>query len=195
MVSKKTALATVDGTPKKRMFLSIISDYDLKTGVCELIDNALDLWVSNGRHQQLSIAVDLEIGRQIIKVADDAGGVSEKDAELLVSPGASLNDVGDPLIGVFGVGGKRAAVALGEHVEIRTRKQKGKSIQIDLTSDWIASPDWDLEIYEIPDLPVGTTTIEISKVRQSFEDVDVEQLRLHLGETYSGLPPRKWSII
>ena len=43
-VSHKQQLEVVDGTPEKRLFLSIISDYDLRTGLCELVDNAIDPW-------------------------------------------------------------------------------------------------------------------------------------------------------
>lgn len=89
------------------------------------------------------------------------------------------------LIGIFGVGGKRAGVALGELVEIRTRHGNEKSIQIDLTKDWIESPEWDLDIYEIPDIEPGTTTVEIAKVRQSFDDEDIKNIRQHFSETYS----------
>ena len=127
-VTKKTMLTTIDGTPKKRLFLSIISDYDLKTGLCELIDNALDLWVSNDKKPKLTVSVVLDPDRQFIQVCDNAGGVSEDQAELLIAPGASRNDMGHALIGIFGVGGKRAGVALGELVEIRTRHNNGKSI-------------------------------------------------------------------
>ena len=108
-VTKKTVLTTIDGTPKKRVFLSIISDYDLKTGVCELIDNALDVWRSSGAEANLEISVVLDVDRQFIRVKDNAGGVGEDDAELLIAPGASRNDAGQALIGVFGVGGKTDA--------------------------------------------------------------------------------------
>jgi len=50
MVEIKTQIEPIDGTPKKRFFLSIISDYNLKAGLCELIDNAFDLWMT-GRSQ------------------------------------------------------------------------------------------------------------------------------------------------
>ena len=43
-IARKTEIAPIDGTPVKRMFWSIISDYDLRTGLCELVDNAIDLW-------------------------------------------------------------------------------------------------------------------------------------------------------
>jgi C4-dicarboxylate-specific signal transduction histidine kinase len=117
-VLNKTALTTIDGTPKKRLFLSIISDYDLKTGLCELIDNALDFWLSNGMKSPLKVSVVLDTDRQFIQVRDNAGGVSEDQIGLLIAPGASRNEMGDALIGVFGVGGKRAGIALGELVEI-----------------------------------------------------------------------------
>jgi len=184
-IMKKTVLRTVDGTPKKRFFLSIISDYNLRTGLCELIDNAIDLWTTNSRESALNINVTLNADRQIISVSDNAGGVEEDQIELLIAPGASRNDIGEALIGIFGVGGKRAGVALGELVEIKTRHGKEKSIQVDLTTEWIEAPEWSLEIFEIPDLNPGTTTVDISKVRQGFDQQEISEIETHLGETYS----------
>ena len=176
---------TIDGTPKKRLFLSIISDYDLKTGLCELIDNALDFWMSNEMKNPLKVSVILDPDRQFIQVRDNAGGVSEDQIELLIAPGASRNEMSDALIGVFGVGGKRAGIALGELVEIQTRHKNGKSIQVDLTKEWIESPSWDLDIYEVPEIDPGSTTVNITKVRQGFDNDDVEHFRQHASETYS----------
>jgi hypothetical protein len=39
MVEIKTQIEPIDGTPKKRFYLSIISDYDLKAGLCKLISH------------------------------------------------------------------------------------------------------------------------------------------------------------
>lgn len=183
-VTGKQQLEMIDGTPKKRLFLSIISDYDLRTGLCELVDNALDLWITNNKKPHLKIEVVLDAARQLISVKDNAGGVKQSQLELLIAPGASRNAPEQELIGIFGVGGKRAGVALGEQVEIRTRAKGDKSLQLDITSDWLATEDWDLAAYEIPDIPQGTTTIEISKLRQSFSDEDAEEMRAHLGEAY-----------
>lgn len=178
----------INGTPKKRLFLSIISDYNLRTGLCELVDNALDLWMTNNKKPSLKIDIALDADRQLITVKDNAGGVKRSQLDHLIAPGASSNDPEQELIGVFGVGGKRASVALGEHVEIRTRAKGDKSLQLDITSDWLATEDWELAAYEISDIPQGTTSIEIAKLRQSFTDEDVEEMRAHLGETY------KWFI-
>lgn len=185
MVATKQILRRIDGTPEKRMFLAIISDYDLRTGICELIDNALDFWLTNGRKTGLKIDVRLDVERQMMRVSDNAGGVRENDARLLISPGASSIRDGHDVIGTFGVGGKRAGVALGEQVEIRSRFGRGKSIQVDITNDWLNDDDWNIDIYEIPDIAPSTTTVDITKVRQGFSVADVDLLRTHLGETYS----------
>lgn len=187
-VTAKQQLKVIDGTPKKRVFLSIISDYDLRTGLCELVDNALDLWLTNEKKSSLSIAIILDPARQIISVRDNAGGVPPAQLEFLIAPGASRNDPTHELIGIFGVGGKRAGVALGERVEIRTRAKGEKSLQLDITSAWLETEDWSLAAYEIPDIEAETTTVEITKLRQTFDEDDVEEIRTHLGETY------KWYI-
>lgn len=184
-VTRKTEISTVNGTPEKRLFLSIISDYDLRTGVCELIDNALDLAVSNSTLNALKIEVTLDADRPLIQVKDNAGGVHHDQLRLLVAPGASDRKFGRELIGIFGVGGKRAGVALGELVEIKTRSKGSKSVQINIDSEWLASDDWTLAAYEIPSIGVGTTVVDISKLRRSFTEEDVEEISVHLRETYS----------
>lgn len=37
-VSHEQKLEVIGGAPEKRLFLSIISDYDLRTGLCEPVD-------------------------------------------------------------------------------------------------------------------------------------------------------------
>lgn len=167
------------------MFWSIISDYDLRTGICELIDNAFDLWVANKRRRDLMISVQLDVQRQLISVEDNAGGVAEANLRLLVALGGSSNSPQGEVIGVFGVGSKRAAVALGEQVEIRTRYGKGGSFQIDITKEWIESGEWEIPSYSISNVAPYTTRVDISRLRRSFTDADVLDLAKHLAETYS----------
>src|SRR5713101_6523278 len=183
-VTRKTEVGPVDGTPVKRMFWSIVSDYDLKTSLCELIDNALDLWTGSKRQNPLKVRINLDVDRQLISVNDNAGGVKEAELRVLVAPGGSRNNPGAELIGIFGVGSKRAGVALGEQVEIRTRFQREQSFQIDVTKDWLESEDWELPVYRIPDIAPGTTQVDISHLRKPFSRDDVEEIRTHLAETY-----------
>lgn len=175
----------IDGTPEKRLFLSIISDYNLQTGLCELIDNALDHWMANGKKKEFGITINLDALRQIISVKDNAGGIHVNDLRLLVAPGASGNKLGQQFIGIFGVGGKRAGVALGERVEIRTRHKKDPSYRVDITTDWLESDHWHLPAFETPDIEPGTTIVDISMLRQGFNAEDIDLIRNHISETYS----------
>lgn len=184
-VTRKTEIAPVNGTPVKRMFWSIISDYDLKTGLCELIDNAIDLWTLSNPRGKLSIAITLDADRQFIAVRDDAGGIKEAELKLLIAPGGSKNDPYAEVIGIFGVGGKRASIALGEHVEIKTRHKKEGSFQLDITKDWLDTDEWEIPAYAIPHIEPGTTRVEISQLRKSFTTGNVEEISQHLSETYA----------
>jgi hypothetical protein len=183
-VTKKTEVGPIDGTPDKRMFWSIISDYDLKTGLCELVDNALDPWIIGKQKSPLAIDIQLDANRQLISVTDNAGGVKRDQLRMLLAPGGSANDPNAEVIGIFGVGSKRAGIALGEQVQIRTRFQKENTFEIDINKEWLTTPDWTLNYYQIPDISPRTTQVEISHLRKSFTQADVDQIIVHLGETY-----------
>lgn len=174
----------IDGTPEKHIFRGMIADYNLKTGLCELIDNALDFWVANKKASKLQIEVGLDVGRQIITVKDNAGGVKESDLRLLIAPGASRETSTENRIGIFGVGGKRAGVALGELVEIRTRYNKKASHKIRIDDEWLQNESWDINYTECTAIDEGCTIIEVSKLRQPFAKADVDRIGISLGETY-----------
>jgi len=184
-IAQKTQIGMVDGTPVKRLFWSIISDYDLKTGLCELVDNAIDLWTQSQRQQPLLVTILLDPDRQLIRIEDDAGGVEQTQLSLLVAPGGSRNDPQAALIGIFGVGGKRAGIALGEHVEIKTRHKKQQTFQIDITKDWLEIDDWEIPAYTTANITPGTTIVEISQLRKPFGQTHVDEIREHLAETYA----------
>ena len=84
------------------------------------------------------------------------------------------------------MGVKRASVALGEHVEIRTRYQNGTTHEVDITKDWLATDDWDLAAYQVPDISPGSTTVDISRLRRPVHHSDIQTIREHLGDTYRG---------
>lgn len=66
MIDRKTEIQPVDGTPVKRMILSIISDYNLKTGLCELVDNALDQWSDRDFSGELRVEVTLGVSQRSV---------------------------------------------------------------------------------------------------------------------------------
>jgi len=182
--TQKREVGLLDGTPDKRLYWSIISDYDIKTGICELIDNAIDLWKLGGASSVLSIELILDPERQLIQVKDNAGGVKKEDLRILIAPGASKNNPDAETIGIFGVGSKRAVVALAETVTIKTRYGNSDSYQIDLTKDWLESADWEIPHYQIPTLDEGVTVIDLSALRKPLIPEDPPLLIEHMGETY-----------
>lgn len=185
MVDRKTEIEPIDGTPKKRMFLSIISDYDLKSGICELVDNAIDLWMRTDQQKPVFISIGVDAERQLISVKDNAGGVKRHDLSVLITPGESNNELTTEQIGVFGVGGKRAGIALAEHVVIKTRYRQEETSEVDITQEWLSTEGWNLPAYAVPDIDPGTTHVDLSYLRKSLKTEDVNELRTHLGETYS----------
>src|SRR3989344_3585890 len=193
-VDRKIEIAPIDGTPVKRMFWSIISGCGLLAGVCELVDNAIDLWNRGKRRRPLSIVVYLNVQQQTISVRDNAGGLPRDGLHLLVTPGGSANDPDAEVIGIFGVGSKRAGVALGENVEIKTRHSRGDSFEIDITKAWLEDDVWEMPAYQIPDFEPNTTQVVISHLRKPIGPAGVEAVRQHLAETYSGFPGPECTI-
>jgi phosphoglycerate-specific signal transduction histidine kinase len=138
----------LDATPEKRLFLSIISEYDLKRSLCELIDNAIDLWTKNKR-AELKIDILLDERQQTISIADNAGGIEESKLDHIVSPGKTSNAVSDEVIGYFGVGSKRAVVALAQDIAIYSRFENEKTYVVKFDENWIAhEPSWQLPYSE-----------------------------------------------
>jgi len=176
----------IDVTPEKRIFLSVISEYDMERSICELIDNAIDLWKKNNHHS-LEIKIILDDSRQMISIEDNAGGVEKSELGLLLSPGKTTNEISDNVIGYFGVGIKRAVVALAEDITIKTRYKKNETCVIHFDDDWIIEdPHWKLS-YSISQksLPANTTLIELFKLRTPITKENCEKLKISLSEIYA----------
>jgi hypothetical protein len=181
----KTSLPPIDATPSKRLYLSIIADYDVNKAICELIDNALDIWVLAGRTGKLNVEILLDQNQQRISVVDDAGGIRKSDLHFIVAPGYTGNPEHQQIIGMFGVGTKRAVVALAQEVRIRTRHAT-ETYQVEFNDDWIKdSEDWRLPAFRVDDIARGTTEIELTKLRKQITEDTISQLRIHLGRTYA----------
>jgi hypothetical protein len=69
----KRSAGTVDARPSKRLFRSVIADYDLDRSICELIDNAVDVRLQSKRQTKVTIKIGVDTRQQSICVEDDAG--------------------------------------------------------------------------------------------------------------------------
>jgi Histidine kinase-, DNA gyrase B-, and HSP90-like ATPase len=181
----KKAAGSVDATPSKRLFRSIIADYDLRTGICELVDNAIDQWNDNKRSHVLKVGVSVRLDQQSIQVDDNAGGIAKDALKLLVMPGGATGSGEAETIGMFGVGSKRAVVALAERVEIRTRKGAGPTHLLEFDDAWLQDDEWELPIFEVDAIASRSTSVALSKLRFHVDDDDLRRLREHLETTYA----------
>jgi hypothetical protein len=175
----------LDATPSKRVFLSIMADYDLNTAICELIDNALDIWMLNGKKDLIKINIETDLNQQRIIVSDNAGGVSEEELEVLVSPGRSTNDNTQEIIGIFGVGTKRAVIALSQDIKITTRHNDNQTFAIIIDENWLASEDWKLPKYKTDSISTGSTLIEMQRLRLVLDKEKISDLENHIAYTYA----------
>ena len=181
----KQFLGNLDATPTKRLYQSIIADYDLGKAICELVDNAIDIWTTGNREANLTVNIELDVTQQRIVVTDNAGGISEKELTFIIAPGQSLNDPTSETIGLFGVGTKWAVVALAQDVKIYTR-QREKACLVEFDDAWIKdSESWILPVYEVSDMPEGTTRIELVRLRKKITEITAMKLRYHLAATYA----------
>jgi len=182
MTSKKT----LDATPDKRVMLSIISEYDLNRSVCELIDNAIDLW-SQKKRTDLKVTILADERQQSFSIEDNAGGIQESMLDHVVSPGKTTNDSHDDVIGYFGVGSKRAVVALAQDIGIFSRFEHDKPYVVKFDEHWITEdPDWHLSYFESPtQLKPYTTRVELSRLRIHLTAGSIAELKTHLREVYA----------
>jgi hypothetical protein len=181
----KREVGTLDAVPSKRLFLSIIADYDLNRSICELIDNALDIWVKGGKSKPITIQIDADKNQQTICIWDSAGGVKKEDMRVIVGPGQTSNLPSDEIIGIFGVGTKRAVVALAQYIKITTRHGKDKTYLVEFDDAWLATESWDLPLYEVEDIEESTTIIDLQKLRMQITDKNLSYLREHIQATYA----------
>ncbi|MEE9176515.1 MAG: ATP-binding protein [Thermodesulfobacteriota bacterium] len=181
----KKEAGIVSAIPSKRLFKSIIADYDLNCAICELIDNALDIWVKNQGTPKLKIEINLEKNQQTIEVIDNSGGIKESELKFLVAPGETSNLPEDKTIGIFGVGTKRAVVALAQEVKITSRFKNCKTYQLEFDDDWLKDNEWDLPYYVVEDIEDGKTVIELHKLRIKITDDALSHLKKHLEATYA----------
>lgn len=175
----------LDATPSKDIYRSIIADYSLETGICELIDNAVDVWSRGEKATPLQVSILVDTDQQSLMIEDNAGGVGRMDLVYLVKPGASSIADDATSIGVFGVGCKRGPIALAQRIDIHTHRSGDDCFRISYDDDWVNSDDWTVQATVANSCLEGRTRIELSRLRAKIKDDEIAILRRHIGRTYA----------
>jgi hypothetical protein len=186
----------IEPVPQKRVFYSIIADYSLERSICELVDNAFDQWDLAGSQNKLNIQIDFDVQQQTILVTDNAAGVPREELEVLIGPGLTGNEPQAETIGYFGVGTKRAVVALAQDIKIRTRHGKEPTYMVGFDDTWLNDEDWSMTVYrDEPGIPESTTIISLSRLRLAIDEASLVRLREHLAATYALLLGKDVSLV
>lgn len=181
----KNFIQKMDATPTKNIYSSIIVDYDLKLAVCELIDNVIDTIMRNNITRSVRIAIEFDIVRSQITFSDNAYGVRKEELVQLISPGQSSNNSESNTIGLFGVGSKRAVVALAEQVQIVSQVDTDKAYGFYYDQSWLENGDWYVDLFETDSIGKNMTQIKMNTLRVEVDDEAILGLMIHLSDVYS----------
>lgn len=187
----KQQVETRDATPNKNIYRSIIADYDAETALCELVDNAIDIWTNKEESFKLEISVSIDTQQQTIRISDNAGGIRKEELDHIMGPGKSSSNPDAAIIGIFGVGSKRAVVALSELIVIKSRFKSQQTHSVEITEDWLADPRWDFPVYQVTNISPNTTEIEMTKLRDSLDGTDIVNIQNHFSAVYGKLLGKK----
>ena len=169
--------------PRDR-YWAIVADYDFNTAICELVDNPIDLWLKRAKQGTLTISIEIDVDQQVIRVDDDSGGISKYELKLIVQPGASGGVETDAVIGIFGVGSKRSAIALAKDIKVTTQQSDREAYRVEYGEEWLATPTWDVPCFQVPPKIAGHTTVELAQLRDKVTTQKITQLRTRLSEVY-----------
>jgi hypothetical protein len=179
-------IRNINATPSKRIYWAVIADYDLKLSICELIDNAIDNWHRMGEQVDLVVKIDFDDRQKNIRVQDNAGGIKESDLKVIISPGDAKSTSDEETIGIFGVGSKRAAVALSQDIKITSRYENENTFMVCYDDAWLEkADDWDVPVFKVNNINAGSTIIELQKLRHDFYKKDFALLQSQLSYIYA----------
>src|SRR2546427_6503264 len=96
---------------------------------------------------------------------DDVGGIKEEHLNMVIQPGGTTRRPHEHSIGEFGLGLKRAIVALSREAEVISRFDSGDTFKIRVDDSWINSKSWKIAKYKTSPIHPGTTVINITRAK------------------------------
>lgn len=175
------SIKKVSALPKKHILASAAkSGYEKDQALAEMVDNSLDeLRNADGTYNPgsyASISINIGEGQTSHLILDDnAGGVSKEKFSRLISLGDTNKKFKNDL-GVFGVGGKKGMLSLGELVTVCSRVPGEEGVCVVIDEDWLESDGWEIDLREAPDVKEGHTTYLIRRLRTHWEEEDIDTI-------------------
>jgi len=151
--SHNGSLPTARGNPSKKIFVAVLTkDLDLADAIIELVDNSIDGARREGASTSFKkYEITLTFNENQFQIRDNCGGLSAKLAKDVAlcfgRPDDAKPEKG--LVGVFGVGLKRAIFKIGKAFSIKSVTSRSRFTVEDSYDDWLNRKDsWDFEFTE-----------------------------------------------
>jgi hypothetical protein len=184
----------IDATPDKKILQSIASDIDLKKGVLELVDNGIDEWKLR-RNPSLTVELTFDVSNKRLSYSDNAGGIKEENLNMIIQPGGTTRKPEDVSIGEFGIGSKRAIVALSAQAEVVSRFESKGTFKIVVDDSWTSSSSWKIPKYKTAPAAPGNTQILFKRMKFDLSLEIIQEIKRLLSETYCFTLSRDFMLV
>lgn len=196
---------TADASPTKEFFVDMLTrDISVEDCILDLVDNCLDgarrkshagprTSGENSGPRYGGGYAKLTISSDRFEIRDNCGGISIQKAKEYAfhfgrPRGPSPHD--DSLIGLYGIGMKRAILKLGRNIDIHSStSDEAFRCPIDVDS-WVSHDEWKFELLAADTIDGTGTTITVTNLREGIseafaDETFVDQLRRTLARDYS----------
>jgi hypothetical protein len=150
----KTMYEPVDASPVKSFFVSMLTrDIKLEEAILDLLDNCVDGILRmnghpSGKKPYAGHWAEIEFNKDSFAISDNCGGIpwSLHDYAFRMGRAKKRPKDADGIVGVYGIGMKRAIFKMGEDCLIST--QNGDNgYDVEITPKWVRDEeDWDIPV-------------------------------------------------
>ena len=168
---------TVNAAPVKSFFVDMLTrDIELVDAILDLLDNCVDGILrqkgkSSGENPYEGFEAEIKFDENSFSISDNCGGIPQEFQSYAFRMGKEREnrETGLPMVGVYGIGMKRAIFKIGKECSILTQNQ-GYCYKVEITPDWLQdSEEWDLPVSDSARSGgEDGTTIDISKLNENI---------------------------
>ena len=155
MDQQTTKYTPVSAAPVKSFFVSMLTrDIDLDEAILDLLDNCVDgirrKGVKEGEQPYEGYWAEITFDRQTFSIADNCGGIPWELSNYAFRMGRDPEREPDAtgVVGVYGIGMKRAIFKMGRSCVISTQSGEDK-YEVNIVPEWLRDEAaWDLPVTE-----------------------------------------------
>jgi hypothetical protein len=114
---------------------------------------------------------------------------------MIIQPGGTTRKPEEISIGEFGIGSKRAIVAVSTRAEVVSRFESRETFKIVVDDSWTSSDSWMIPKYKTAPIAAGSTRIVFKSTKVDLNLETVQEVKHLLSETYCFVLSKKCTIL